>query len=437
MTDPSFLFSLVLAAATAFALGMLVLCADTTSRDKIIAFAIGASAVIVGLQVGGANGFTVLVLVWVILHLNRQPYFSTAMGCLLVSAGLIASTVLAGDLVGNPKLAVQLIALAATAVFLAIYTNERERLTMMYGALTTICVGCVYGLGQLAGILPSRTEVLHLDVSAIGRPSGIWPEPDWLGMYAGVGILLAFHLPLRRGVRLLAMSLCTVLWVLAFARAGWLALLGVIVVSLLAHLFSRNRKAIRIRLKGRPLAVTGSIVAITAPILYFGDIAADLVVRLGRTFSAQSDDISGQARIQQTEGLLHLADTAPWFGHGLSAAGRVGVSGKLYFTGDDHGNNVASNWILGLWVDAQFLAIPFFLVIAALIVMTIRSLPGQFLLLIAANSLFSNGTFVPVFWFAIALALAATARPSSVEPEAHNSIRPAGTSDQTDTLTTV
>ncbi len=392
--------------AALVAVGLLVLCAEPKARDRVIAVGIGVSAMTVNLQVGGAHAFTVLVFIWVFLHLRRRPSLPGVAVWLLISAGLIASTVLAGDLVGNPRLALQLLALTGSAILLVAYSNQQDRLQMMYGALAAICFGCIYGLGQLAGIFPSRAGLVHVDVSAIGRPSGIWPEPDWLGMYAGVGMLLAFHLPLQRSVRVVAMSLCTTLWVLSFARAGWLALVGVAILGLAAHLVVRRTSVTRLHRKGRVAAITASVAIVALPVWYFKDIAADLSVRLSRTFSAQSDDISGQARIQQTEGLLHLADIAPWYGHGLSAAGRVGVSGKLYFSGSDHGNNVASNWLLGLWVDAQYLAIPFILVVAALALLTCNGLPGQFVALIALNSLFSNGTFVPVFWFAIALALA-------------------------------
>ncbi|MGF0311853.1 O-antigen ligase family protein [Rhodococcus sp. IEGM1428] len=405
MTDPSFLMLAAFGLAALAAVGVLVLCAEPKARDRVVAIGIGAAAMSVDLQVGGAHAFTVLVFVWVFFHLRRRPSLPGMAVWLLISAGFIASTVLAGDLVGNPQLAVQLLALTMSAILLAAYSNQQDRLQMMYGALAAICFGCVYGLGQLAGIFPSRAGLVHIDVSAIGRPSGIWPEPDWLGMFAGVGILLAFHLPLKRWVRVGAMSLCTTLWVLSFARAGWLALVGVSVLGLVAHFIARRTSVARMHRKGRVAAVAGSVAVLAVPIWYFQDIASDLTVRLSRTFSAQSDDISGQARIQQTEGLLHLADIAPWYGHGLSAAGRVGVSGKLYFSGSDHGNNVASNWLLGLWVDAQYLAIPFVLVIAALVLLTCNGLPGQMVVLVAINSLFTNATFMPVFWFAIALAL--------------------------------
>ncbi|WP_167735415.1 O-antigen ligase family protein [Rhodococcus sp. 1R11] len=381
--------------------------ADRNTRDRIIAFGTGVAAITVDLQVGGAHAFTVLVLVWVFLHLRRRPVVPGIAVLLLISSALIASTVLVGDLVGNPQLAIQLLALTVSAILLAAYTTPQNRLHMMYGALVAVCFGCVYGLGQIAGIFPSRAGLVHIDVSAIGRPSGIWPEPDWLGIYAGVGILLAFHLPLKRWMRIGTMALCTMLWVLSFARAGWLALAGVAILAGAVHLVGRRTSAVGPLGRDRRLAIAGSAAAVLLPILYFRGIAEDLAVRLSRTFSAQSDDISGQARIQQTDGLLHLADIAPWYGHGLSSAGRVGVSGKLYFSELGSGNYVASNWLLGLWVDAQYLAIPFIVTIAAIALLTFNGLPGQLVVLVAANSLFSNATFVPVFWFAIALSLAA------------------------------
>jgi uncharacterized membrane protein len=79
------------------------------------------------------------------------------------------------------------------------------------------------------------------------------------------------------------------------------------------------------------------------------------------------------------------------------------VSGKLYL--DSSTNSVASNWVLGLWVDSRWLAIPFIATVGVISLLTIRNIAGQIVTVVALSSFFSNATYMPIFWFGIALAL--------------------------------
>jgi hypothetical protein len=113
--------------------------------------------------------------------------------------------------------------------------------------------------------------------------------------------------------------------------------------------------------------------------------------------------VSAQARVQQNEGLLYLADSAPWYGWGISSSGRVGVSGRLNFGVSQ--NNVGSNWILSMWVDGAWLSLPLIAVLLFACVAAIRTIQGQLLVLVLLNSFFSNATFQPITWFLVALCL--------------------------------
>lgn len=398
---PSDPFIVITLGAAALALFLLFAAAPTRRRSNLHAAAIGGAAVMTNLQIANVHIFTFLVFGWVLLHLARRATFTTPMALLLFASALAASSVLAGDLVGNPRLAVQLALLVSTAIALAMYSTPDDRMVMAKGALAVITISGAYGAGQLVGLLPSRAGLVHLDVSAVGRPSGLWPEPDWLGMYCAVGILLAWHLPIKRWQRSIALPICAVMWVLAFARGAWVALIATAVIAAAAHYLWRKYRETQNKRRGAAIAITLS--GATALLYFLPALTDDLLVRLQRTIALDSEDVSGQARIQQTQGLLALADDSPWFGRGLSAAGRVGVSGKLYL--DSSTNSVASNWVLGLWVDSRWLAIPFIATVAVISLLTIRNIAGQIVTVVALSSFFSNATYMPIFWFGIALAL--------------------------------
>ena len=372
-------------------------------RDTVHLFAVGASAALVNAQIASIHVFTLLVAGWVLLHLHHAAKVRVASLVVLITSALAASSVLVGDLVGNSRLAVQFAFLALSGVALAAYSTAAERMTVSKGALAMITVSAAYGVGQLLGVFPTKAEVLHLGVSVIGRPSGLWPEPDWLGMYCAIGILLAWRLPLARWQRIVALPICGSMWVLAFARGAWLALIAVALAAAVARLVWSQRQSGAPN-RGHKIALAVTVASVAAPLYLVPALTDDLLVRLERTVTLQPDDVSGQARIQQSNGLFALAADSPWYGRGLSAAGRVGVSGKLYY--DEASNSVASNWILGLWVDSRWLAVPFIATVIALAVFCVRDISGQILSIVVVSSFFSNATFMPVFWLGIGFCLA-------------------------------
>jgi hypothetical protein len=254
-------------------------------------------------------------------------------------------------------------------------------------------------------------DLWHLDVSAIGRPTGIYPEPDWLGMFSGVGLILGWRLSMPRAAKVGFVLTNLMVFVLAMARAAWVALAASLLLLWVVSVVS-NRKRSRPEPEGRArrgrlaavvVTLTVGVVALSA----VPQLQQDLSVRLSSMMgTVQEDDISGQARIRQNDSLMILARTVPLYGHGLSAAGRVGVWGQIDTVGES-GNNVASNWIIGMWVDGALFAVPLILFLIYLALARVRTAAGHLLLFCLISSLFSNAVFFPVTWILVGLAVIA------------------------------
>lgn len=408
------MITLVLFALTLVGIALVAMC--SRRRDLALAAMIGCTAGFADLQVARVHVFTLLVVVWSLFVFGRRADRVVGWAVALVGACvLLASTALVGDLVVSVTLALQLLVLTFCAVAIALWSTSQERLAMLYGLLATTSVSAFYALLQVAGI--AATQVVHLDISSVGRPYGLTPEPDWLGMFSAIGMFLAFTLPLRRGLRVALMGLNAIAWLLAFARAAWVAVAVVAVVLAVLALVDvrRARSSTSPRGRKRSMAIATTVVA--AVVATQPTLRTDVVTRvtqiLGAGSGASAGDRSGQARIEQVTSLMELARDAPFYGHGLSAAGRVGVSGKLYLTGYSP-NSVASNWILGLWVDARYLAVPFIALMVVLIARRITTLSGQIVALVLMCSLFSNATYFPVFWLALGLTIADRSGPAAI-----------------------
>jgi hypothetical protein len=387
------------------------------SRRSALAFVVGLSSGLFGVQVSQVHVFTIVVVCWAILSRRDSKALAPREIVVLISAAiLLASTALFGQLVNNAPLGVQLLALAISASIIVVTAGVEDIRSMLYGLLTVTSVGAAFALLQVAGIIPS--DVWHLSISALGRPTGIYPEPDWLGMYSGIGLVLAWRLSVPRWLRVGLIAVTFSAFVLAFARAGWVATAASAALALGVALLIRAREtrashesdAASANRSGRTASRSGRIAAIlltavlglvalnTIPVLH-----DNLITRLSRTFTVASDDVSAQARVQQNDGLLHLADSAPWYGWGISSSGRVGVSGRLNFGLSD--NNVGSNWILSMWVDGAWLSLPLISVLLFACIAAVRTIQGQLLALVLLNSFFSNATFQPITWFLVALCL--------------------------------
>jgi O-antigen ligase len=365
----------------------------------------GVTGALVAVQVANVHIFTVVTFLWFLsVRRGRQGRWGRA-GAVVVSVVPIALTALIGDLVNNPLLALQLLALALNAGLISAKSNSGDRRYMLFGILASCTLAACVAILQVGGVLP--IELWHHDISTVGRPLGIYPEPDWLGLFAAIGSILAWRLiDPRATVRYILLALNVTALALAFARAAWVGLAASVMIFFLFRLFTRRN------LRGGVLAAGLFITALAAIGLVLAPtIRTDLESRVESIFVHDSTDISGNARVQQTDGLLRLAQTAPWYGHGLSASGHVGVSG-VYDPGS--ANSVGSNWILSFWVDAKLLALPLMLLLVLTTVCTARLIQGQMLVVLLVNDLFSNATFFPILWLSLGLAIAAVRLPLPV-----------------------
>lgn len=375
-----------------------------THRDgrMALSFLVGASAGLVAVQVFRIHVFTILVFAWMLYRgsaSNKRAHGRIALMALCVA--LMAFTSIVGDLVNSSTLALQLIGLAVSAAIIIVSSTPQDRRHMLGGLAAMITVSSLVGILQVVKIVP--IEAWHLSVSSLGRPIGLYPEPDWLGMFAGVGALIAWRSPMPKGLRTFAVSVNVAAFVLAFARAAWIAVGIAVVVGILLAWKSKRRESNGAKGRGGALALLA--VGAVGVYLFVPVLVQDLATRLGATLQAHADDISAQARVRQIDTLMQLANTAPFYGHGLSASGRVGVWGDLT-TGIASENNVASNWLLAMWVDGKYLAIPLILFFVFVTLRSLRTIHGQALLVVLLSSLFSNATFFPVTWLLLALCLA-------------------------------
>jgi hypothetical protein len=378
-------------------------------RREAFTFLVGASAGLFAVQLFNVHVFTVLLIIWAFS--SPREVTGRAIGsasAIIAAAGLLAVTALTGDLVNSPTLGLQLMAMAISAGLVILKSTPRDTQLMLFGLLATCSAASLWAVLQVAGIAPG--ELFHIDVSATGRPNGFYPEPDWMGMFAGIGLVLAWRLPLRTLLRVCLFSVNGLAFAFAFARAAWVAV-GASIIAVIVVVWitegrtssdgSGTRPAVR---SGRLRALLAFVGAGAVAIALLPSLANDLLVRLSRTLVANASDISAQARVQQNDSLAFLAQSAPWYGHGLSTSGRVGVSGLIEY--GDSRNNVGSNWLVSMWVDGAWLSLALIAVLVGVALFSVKLIPGQILLIVLLNSLFSNVTYQPVTWLALGLASA-------------------------------
>ena len=398
----------ILVAVVVFAIILLT----TRSRRQILGFLVGASAGLIAAQIFQVHVFTILVILWAILSPREsRKLFPLQAVMIIVAAAVLASTALFGQLVNNANLGLQLLAFAISAAILVVTASARDAQTMLYGLLSMTSLASMFGGLQVVGIAPN--DAWHLDVSALGRPTGFYPEPDWLGMFSGIGLVLAWRLPLKRSLRMTLITVNAAAWVLAFARAGWVAMIASSLFAFTIFVIVRHRSLPSShsrkpsgRLAASLLTVVGGLIAVFS----VPQLQDDLMRRLSRTLTVSDGDISAQARVLQNNGLQYLADTAPWYGWGLSSSGRVGVSGRLQYGVSD--NNLGSNWLISMWVDGAWLSLPLIALLVLAFVLAAPTVQGQLLLLVLLNSFFSNATFQPITWLLVGLCLAHSRRKS-------------------------
>lgn len=394
----------IIAAASAIFTGVLIII-QYKHRDRAMAVLIGISAGMVGLQALRVHVFTILVVLWMLLPsvgINRGA--GKRITWLATCSVILALTALIGDLAVSPTLALQLLALTASASIIVAKATARDRKDMLYGLLALVSASSFLGVLQVAKIVP--IEIWHAHVSSVGRPIGIYSEPDWLGLFAGLGLIMAWRMQMPPALRTLLISVNAAALMFAFARAAWIGVGASVALFIVLSLLNRNA-ASGVKVKRGKWPAVALVLAAGATFLSVNpSFASDFTRRLEGTFSVSSTDISGQARVRQIDGLVEMARTAPWYGHGLSANGRVGIWGT-YNSGDasDSTNAVSSNWLLAMWVDGQLLAVPLVALLIGVALFTGRTIAGQLLVVVLLNSLFSNATFQPITWLLIALAL--------------------------------
>lgn len=387
-----------------------------------LAVVVGVTAGLQTAQVGSLHIFCIAVLVWALfgtLRERRSPA-SPRVGVLVVGcAALLASTALTGPLVNSPLLAAQLLLLAVSAALIATLGDEEDVRYLLLGLLITTTIASTMGVLQYVGVLPYEVYL------GTDRPIGLYSEPDWLGTFSAVGLVIAFYRrPGAVRTSLTVVHLAALL--LAAARAAWLAVIVVLVVGYLAARFLPKERqpsgGWRLVLLA---AAAGAMMLVLSP-----PLQEYLVERVDGAVGDETD-VSAAARRQQIIGLLRLAEQAPWNGQGLSASGRVGVSGRITYLGEAD-NNVASNWVIGWLVDGGLLAVPIIALFVVAAVCRTTGPTGLLLTVVLLSSLFSNAMLIPIAWLSLGVCLVHVPGRSGRPPSAAAVVGPPLTSSWTE-----
>jgi hypothetical protein len=396
---------LILTVGAAVAAVVVLVALTSADARQGLALVVGITGGLQTAQIGRVHVFCFAVVAWLVLGRFREGFRPFRAGAQLlppICAAVLALTVVTGSLVNTTSVAVQLMLLATTATVFAVFADERDLRAVLTGLLLVTTYASVVGLLQYGGVLP------HELFEGENRPIGIYLEPDWLGMFSAIGLLLSFYVR-RPALRYPAAAVNLGAVLLAAARAAWIAVLVVAVVGVLfarlAPATQRPRGAWRLTAFA---ALAGVVLVAAVP-----ELATLLATRLAGV-STSAPDVSALARQQQLASLQHLEAISPWNGLGLSASGRVGVSGLITYTGQAD-NNVASNWILGWWVDGKLLAIPLIALILGLAAVRVGHISGRVLLVVVVSSLFSNAMYIPIAWLAVGACLVAQRRVHGVD----------------------
>lgn len=135
------------------------------------------------------------------------------------------------------------------------------------GVLNALLVGAatssLFALLQFAASYVDFYWQIH-DVHGIPwhRPAGLMLEPDWAGLAAAVGLLIAFFRPVGSAGRTLAIAICGAAVVLTAVRAVWVALAVVALVGLVSARPIRERA-----LRAAPVLGAGVLVLVSAVVV--------------------------------------------------------------------------------------------------------------------------------------------------------------------------
>lgn len=404
-------------------LGAVVLVAYRRRRDVLLALA-GFTAAFDTLQVGHVHLATVAAVLVAAASVAHGVAWGRRGGVLavatLAAAALLASSVVFGRLVNSSAIAVQLLLLAASAGLILVSLRPADADKVLLGLLAGVVLQCVIASLQLAQVIDPH---YFIDASGISRVHAFYREPDFLGAFSAIGLILAVRLDMRLLFRVVAAAVCGATLLFSFARGAIIAL----VLSGLALAVGKRLGRGRIRRVNR-LAMVMTAIAV----IYVGFVDATVretfTSRAVGAISSDQRDVAVEARIGQLVTLREMAASAPWHGYGLSAGGRVTGFGAVEY--GEASNNVATNWILDLWVGGKYLSLPLILILVGLALLSARTVPGQILVLTLINSLVSNVIFLPVTWLAFALAGSAViSQRMSLSRDATmgHSVTPAGT----------
>jgi hypothetical protein len=383
--------------ASVLILGIVMIVTDRNPRAAM-AVLVGATSGLQTAQLVDIHLFTFATALWLALGVGLQPRGRLRPewpALLMICASLLASTALTGALVNSRLVAVQLLLLTLSSACLVAFGDAIDIQHFLRGLLATTTIACLAAVLQYLGVLPYEVFL------GTHRPIGLYSEPDWLGMFSAVGLIIAFHIT-TGSLRVILFFLHLLVLVLAAARASWVA---VVVVAIASYVIAKAAQKVKQNQRSRGgvrLAVLGAVfmavVLISSPTLQ-----DSIQARIEGAVSGEMD-VSARARQQQNSALLELAEAASWNGLGLSASGRVGVSGRIEYIGEAD-NNVASNWVLGWWVDGGFLAVPLILLFIGAALRRLRTVSGQVLTTVLICSFFSNAILIPIAWMGLALCL--------------------------------
>jgi hypothetical protein len=364
---------------------------------------VGAGAGLDFAQIAHVHVFTIAVVFWFLTSGGvAWRNVSTTAVALLLSAVTLAATAYIGPLAVNHTLMLQLIALASSAVIIGVKATPEATLRMTKGLLAVTLFSACWAILQKLGLVP----IGHFNkYEAAGRVMGIYGEPDWLGLFCSVGIVTTLRLDLRRLYKITSISILGLALLFSLARTSIVALGVVAVVAVIANRLIRSDMARRSRNR-QVLVVFACIVSMI--LVLSPSLSNRMLTRFQTGFTSSGQDVAARARTLQVESLSLLARRAPWYGDGLSAAGRVQVSGRIIYGTVPASDAVSTDWVLGWWVDGHYLALPLIAILCLLALRSITRFSGQLLLLVLVTSLVSDAVMLPITWFAIGLCLVRT-----------------------------
>jgi hypothetical protein len=372
-----------------------------------LAALVGATAGFQTAQIASVHIYCAAIGLWLVLGVARQRTGKMRTGWPLVVIGctaLLASTVLTGEMVNSKLVAIQLLLLASTSTCLIAFGTPEEVRPFLLGLLTVTSLACFAAVAQYAGVLPYK---IYLGTS---RPIGFYSEPDWLGMFSAVGLVIAFRSKIG-WLRTPLVFLHVGVLMLAAARAAWLAVVVLTIVGYAISKITRRTSTANVEpLRGGFRMVVGAVLVVIVALTVSPELQDSMQARIAGATGARQE-VGVMARQRQNSSLLELESQAPFNGLGLSASGRVGVSGRIAYIGQSP-NNVASNWLLGWWVDGGVFAVPVILLFLFAAARRLTTTSGLVLGTVLISSLFSNATLIPVAWFALALCLLPLASPA-------------------------